>query len=117
MNYLGQTYSERQDMQQSFWMRLLFKAYFPSQNFNHLHQTSEQLLLKVLSTENYLDKINKCLYIDQIVANDALQHKIHRLIDRLRDDHYDNFAIVQSARVALLFADAKGLAEVPYFLR
>jgi hypothetical protein len=98
-------------------MRLLFKAYFPAQSFSHLHQTSEQLLLKVFATENYLNKITKLLYLDQTVANDALQHKIGRLLERLKEENYDNFPIVQSARVALLFADAKALEKVPYFLR
>lgn len=65
-------------------MRLLFKAYFPSDTYHHLHQTAAHLLLKVLSTETHMLKLNPYLYIDQGVANASLEYRIHRLCANLR---------------------------------
>lgn len=65
-------------------MRVLFKAYFPSQTFHHLHATTDQLILKIFSTEAYLSKISKHLYIDEEIANKSLLKRIDRLMSCLK---------------------------------
>lgn len=75
-------------------MRLLFKAYFPSDTFNHLHQTTNQLLLKIFSTENYLSKISTHLYIDQDIANESLNIRIKKLMNNIEKDQYDNCKLI-----------------------
>ena len=92
MHYLEQTDAEKQQMKENFLMRLLFKAYFPSETFNHLHQTSNNLLLKVLSTEAHLLKLNPYIYIDQNIANEALEYRIERLRSNLKEGKYLNYA-------------------------
>ena len=56
-------------MYDKFFMRIFFKAYFPSDSYNHLHQTTNELLNKVFSTESFKFKLNRYLYIDQNIAN------------------------------------------------
>lgn len=56
-------------MKENFFLRLMFKAYLPSEKFHHLHQTADHLLLKIFSSENYLNKISTHLFIDQKIAN------------------------------------------------
>lgn len=96
-------------MKEGFMMRILFKAYFPSANFNHLHQTANQLLLKVLSTEAILLKLNPYLYIDQNIANESLEYRIGKLCANLREKQYDNYGLVDSIQHTLLYANKTGL--------
>lgn len=71
-------------------MRLMFKAYFPSLELNHLHQTTDHLLNKIFSSESYLNKLNKQLYLDQQLANQAISHYTVQLLHKLRHCNYDN---------------------------
>jgi hypothetical protein len=104
-------------MKENFMMRLLFKAYFPSDTFNHLHQTANHLLLKVLSTEAHILKLNPYIYIDQAIANDALQYRIDRLRANLHEGKYNNHSLVETIQHTLLYSDRRGMEQVPYFLK
>lgn len=104
LHYLEQTQAEKEQMKEHFFMRMLFKAYFPTDNFNHLHQTTTQLLLKVFSTEAYLLKLNPYLYIDQSIANDSLEYRINKLITNLKNKEYDNSKLVNSIQHTLLYS-------------
>lgn len=64
-------------------MRILFKAYFPNEKFLHFHQTNDHLLLKIFSTENYLNKISAHLFIDEKLANETLMYRLRKLFDNL----------------------------------
>jgi hypothetical protein len=104
-------------MKENFVMRLLFKAYFPSDTYHHLHQTSNHLLLKVLSTEAHMLKLNPYLYIDQAIANQSLEYRIDRLCANLREGKYNNYAWVETIQHTLLYSDRRGIEQVPYFLK
>jgi DNA recombination-dependent growth factor C len=117
MHYLEQTRAEKEEMKENFFMRLLFKAYFPVDNFNHLHQTANQLLLKLFSTEAFLLKLNPYLYVDQSVANDSLEYRIAKLNENLNTGKYNNSSLIDSIQHTLLYSDRKGLENVPYFLK
>lgn len=77
-------------MKEYFFMRILFKAYFPTDTFNHLHQTTSHLLLKIFSSEAHLLKLTPCLYIDQDIANRSLIYRIQQLFTQLKEGKYDN---------------------------
>lgn len=117
MHYLEQTHAEKQEMRENFFMRLLFKAYFPINTFNHLHQTASHLLLKVFSTEAHMLKLNPYLYIDHTIANDSLQYRIQKLCQSLRDGKYDNNKLIETIQHTLLYSDRRGMERVPYFLK
>jgi hypothetical protein len=96
---------------------MLFKAYFPSDSFHHLHQTTDHLLLKLFATEDYLNKVSTHLFIDQTLANQTLLYRIGRLSSNLKQGQYDNEGELKAIQNALVFAEKQGLANVPYFLK
>lgn len=104
-------------MKENFFMRLLFKAYFPTDTFNHLHQTAGHLLSKALSSEAHLLKLNPYLYISQDTANRSLTYRIQQLCAELKEGKYDNHKWLKSIQHTLGYCDQKGMEAVPYFLK
>lgn len=104
-------------MKENFFLRLLFKAYLPGETFHHLHQTTDHLFLKIFSSENYLNKVSKHLFIDQDLASQVLSFRLEKLVENLKHQEYDNNKHLRAIQNALVFANRKGLEKVPYFLK
>ena len=92
-------------MKENFFLRLIFKAYFPTDAFHHFHQTIDHLLLKIFSSENYLNKISTHIITDQKIANEALTKSVKQYLQKLNDEDYDNLSLQKKIQNSLVYAD------------
>ena len=83
MTSLAKTSKENEKEKSDLMYRLMFKLYFPPENFMHLSKTLEVLMSKILSSSCLNHQVSYHYYVDTDIANASAVLRINNLTQKI----------------------------------